>query len=100
MYVYDARRKNNFWELTLDQFQEITQKSCEYCGRPPSQKSRAYTYNGVDRVDPKLGYMPSNVVPCCWECNHIKGSRLTYDEMITIGKALRKFRNSRPRRKR
>ena len=28
--------------------------------------------NGIDRVDPKIGYILSNCVSCCKDCNSIK----------------------------
>lgn len=31
--------------------------------------------NGIDRVDNKVGYLLSNSVPCCWNCNQAKGSK-------------------------
>lgn len=29
--------------------------------------------NGLDRVDNSIGYIESNVVPCCYICNKMKG---------------------------
>ena len=79
--------------ITREQFRDLTQKACHYCGAPPtgkSQKSSArvrdikrgaiktgtqisqYIYNGLDRIDSALGYTVENVVPCCGVCNHAK----------------------------
>lgn len=67
------------WKLSSDEFYEITQKNCRYCGCPPaniSKKSqsngRSYTYNGIDRINSYKGYWPENVVPCCKQCNFAK----------------------------
>ena len=31
-----------------------------------------YLYNGIDRIDNKLGYIKGNMTPCCKICNHAK----------------------------
>jgi hypothetical protein len=92
-YVRMCRRKNVFWELSVEQFHKLTSAPCIYCEKPPLQISRAYKYNGIDRLDPKRGYVPANVAPCCKECNWIKGDRLTSEEMKVVGQALTTFRN-------
>lgn len=94
-YIHSCRRRNIFWEIELDLFHKLTSQNCSYCGKAPSQRSRTYTYNGIDRMDDSKGYMPSNVVPCCYECNFIKGNRLTYNEMRAVGQALANYRKSR-----
>lgn len=90
-YLYDCRRRNFFWGLTLEQFASITRADCVYCGSPPARKSRAYLFNGIDRMNTKMGYSSDNVVPSCYKCNMIKGSILSFDEMRVVGKALAEF---------
>jgi hypothetical protein len=34
--------------------------------------SGTFVYNGLDRIDSNLGYVRSNVVPCCAVCNYMK----------------------------
>jgi hypothetical protein len=46
-----------------------------------SPKRTPWVYNGIDRIDSSAGYVPSNVVPCCHDCNFMKGS-LGYDEFF------------------
>lgn len=74
-----ARKRKYCWELTKEQFREITSSNCSYCGIKPSQVCRAigaksddYIYNGIDRVDNSKGYTIDNVVPCCGRCNGAK----------------------------
>lgn len=94
-YVRMCKRKNVYWELSIEQFHKLTSQACKYCGKPPLQVSRSYTYNGIDRLNPKQGYIPDNCVPCCKECNWIKGDRLTPDEMMVVGEALSTYRKRR-----
>jgi hypothetical protein len=35
-------------------------------------KPSEFRYQGMDRVEPKLGYVTGNVVPCCKTCNWAK----------------------------
>ena len=73
------RRKHEF-SLSENYFQEIISNDCFYCGSKPSnilKNKGAYgevVYNGVDRFNNNLGYIPENCVPCCKTCNNAKGS--------------------------
>lgn len=87
-YKRDAKRRGHKWALTEDLLAELTQKTCNYCGRPPScvyrghtKGSASWTYNGLDRVDNRGDYEPSNVVACCKTCNLMKG-RLSRAEFL------------------
>ncbi len=85
-YKRNARKQNRPWELTDDQFHQLTQSDCHYCGRSPRsiQKNKytgPYVYNGIDRRDNFLGYLLDNVVPCCKICNWAKG-KMSYDEFV------------------
>jgi hypothetical protein len=57
-------------------YQSLVVKDCTYCGAPPVGT------NGLDRVDNELGYEHGNVVPCCSDCNYLKGS-------LPLGKFIR-----------
>lgn len=94
-YIRECRRKNVYWELSIEIFHKLTSSPCHYCKKPPLQISKAYKYNGIDRMNPKKGYTPDNCVPCCKECNWIKGDRLTTEEMQAVGEALVKFRGKK-----
>lgn len=82
-----ARYRNLRWEITVDQFREITRCNCFYCDKPPSNKRTrrrsVYIYNGLDRVDNSQGYIISNVVACCQKCNTTK-SDLSFAEFEKI----------------
>jgi len=90
-YRSAATRRGYSWELDRKQFKKLTSSNCYYCGRPPEQViSRNdyygdYVYNGVDRKDNDIGYLPENVVPCCGDCNRFKGvmHHDRFTEMVT-----------------
>jgi len=76
------QRTKKIFELTIRHFKIITSSNCYYCGSKPAMVSfknggnQVYIYNGVDRLDSKIGYTKDNVVPCCAMCNKMK---FTYD---------------------
>lgn len=41
-----------------------------------------FVRNGIDRVDSAQGYVLTNVVPCCKQCNRAK-SDLSREEFLT-----------------
>ena len=77
--MYKCHAHNSSLGLTLSpkQFDKLIFGDCYYCGLPPS---RVYTSfagnkilcNGIDRVNPKLGYTKTNCVSCCTVCNLMK----------------------------
>jgi hypothetical protein len=77
-YKQNADRRNLTFDLTPDQFYNLTQCDCYYCDSPPRQKRvykngiQAYLFNGIDRIDNDVGYILSNCVPCCKRCNYAK----------------------------
>jgi hypothetical protein len=78
LYTYknNAKDRGYAWELTDEQFLEITQSPCHYTGRLPSNKFKSsfeeYVYNGIDRKDNDAGYTLDNCLPCCAEVNMMK----------------------------
>jgi len=81
-YKIHARKRNLEWNLTVQEFKDITESTCHYCGDAPSKISYgssgltrdhgAYTYNGIDRKNNSEGYNLENCVPCCTSCNIMK----------------------------
>jgi hypothetical protein len=99
--VKDAYRQyaKNYGEmgLTLQQFYNLSQMPCSYCGdvgincintyKSSRKSSQAaidaayFYYNGVDRVDNSKGHSLDNVVTACKYCNFGK-SNLTLEDWI------------------
>lgn len=74
--------------LTIEQFLEISQMNCHYCGVAPSNNynkfrdrktidkftidSYDFLYNGLDRIDNTRLHDLDNCVPCCKQCGTAK----------------------------
>lgn len=71
---YKSRSKRNKikFTLTFKQFDTLVKNNCHYCKIPVKDKPM-----GIDRVNPKKGYILMNCVPCCWTCNRAK-SNMSY----------------------
>lgn len=83
-YKITAKKRNIEWKLSSEEFMHLAAQDCHYCGRPPFQyrSYREYKgayYMGIDRVDNDLGYIQTNVVPCCTFCNVAKRCRSQED---------------------
>lgn len=100
-YKQAAKARKLSWELTNEEFFELTKQHCIYCGRAPNTRRYSgvsergpgcYVYNGIDRVDNNLGYTKSNVVTCCQYCNRAKGN-LSYEDFQQWLTDLVKFRS-------
>jgi hypothetical protein len=82
-----AKKRNKIFNLTYEQFKEISVKNCNYCGSEPYERysqvknSKKIKLNGIDRVNPKIGYTIGNCVPCCGTCNTMKMDR-SLDEFL------------------
>lgn len=82
--VTNSKRRGHECLLTFEEFINTILKDCYYCGESPKKSSNQVIksrgninepplyYNGVDRLDPGLGYVIGNVVPCCSKCNYMK----------------------------
>ena len=77
-YKRNAKKRNFCFELTKEEFFNITQQNCYYCGMEPSNVYKNehnkgdFIYTGIDRLDNANGYTLKNCVPCCGECNQAK----------------------------
>ena len=76
--------------LTYEEFLVFTGiLSCHYCGVQIDWNPYDQTKYHLDRKNNHIGYTYANCVVCCKKCNYTKGYRLTYDEMLIVGKMRR-----------
>lgn len=79
--VKQAFSRGREWTITLDQYAAITETLvCHYHGGPFDLAVMGG--HGLDRIDNARGYHADNVVLCCYQCNTIKGRRLSYQQMM------------------
>lgn len=69
-----AEKRGLSFNLSFAFVEKHYQSPCHYCGK----KIKSV---GFDRVDNKIGYEQNNVVPCCWDCNSMKGTK-TYNHFV------------------
>jgi hypothetical protein len=82
--IRGSEKRNHEFNLNFEEFIEIIGKDCHYCGEPPSKPTQKilidrghineppFYYNGIDRIDSRIGYDKDNCVPCCSSCNYMK----------------------------
>lgn len=110
MKIFNDKYKDG--DLTFEQFIELSQQNCFYCGVAPSNitnrldskcrndrrkrenqfagEKGTFIYNGLDRVDPNKCHDLSNVVPCCKDCNRAKLA-MTIDDFESWVKRIYEF---------
>lgn len=69
-YQKSANERQKEWGIDKVTAQQLFLMPCNYCGKPASVEKGL---SGIDRVNNSVGYRHDNVVPCCGECNAIKG---------------------------
>ena len=65
-YKRRGKRKDFAFKLTFEQVFKLISGKCHYCLKD------AKTFQGIDRRDNSKGYVISNCVGCCSECNYAK----------------------------
>lgn len=97
-YKADAAERDIEFNLSLEDFISVITLDCTYCGKASdkisqvNQSRSAIYYTGIDRKDNSRGYITNNITSCCTECNMIKNSLITYEEMLEVSKLLKKLR--------
>jgi hypothetical protein len=67
-YKKSAKKRGLSFKLTFSEFLSFGGKDCNYCGEE-------FDRIRLDRIDNSIGYIITNVTPCCFMCNKIKGSQ-------------------------
>lgn len=95
-YKHDAKRRGLSFTLNKNEFRELTQQACYYCGTGlgemnlrGDEANGKYIGNGIDRKNNDLGYTKDNCVPCCSECNYAKGTRTVQEFVLWIERVAR-----------
>lgn len=70
------------WHLTDEEAKTMMTTACIYCEHIDLE----VRVNGIDRLDSSKSYTTENCVPCCKDCNYMKG---TYDPKTFIERAKR-----------
>lgn len=82
-YKLNARRRGFVWQLTDEDCRRLFAAPCYYCGDVETNTAvktcktaepSVFKYNGIDRCDPAIGYIASNVVACCYVDNRAKNA--------------------------
>lgn len=96
-YKSGARKRRLVFDLSKEQFRTLTQQSCHYCGSEPRETNAnrkeingKYKGNGIDRINNSIGYIETNCVPCCSDCNYAKGTR-TVGEFLSWVKRISSY---------
>lgn len=99
-YKESARKRTRDFSLTNDEVRSLVLAPCTYCGIAPTsfQKVRktptqGLSYNGIDRVDNMLGYVPGNVVTCCAQCNYAKRAQ-TPEEFLNWARRISDYQKN------
>lgn len=96
-YKKDAKQRGFSFCLSKKVFLKLVKNCCVYCGEPPSIRQKQQNFNGIvavngiDRVNPKLGYIITNVVPCCPKCNVAKSDMTVEEFRLWITKVYKFF---------
>lgn len=73
VYRTNAKSHNRVFDLTLEEFDYITKQPCYYCGEFNGEFD-GVQFSGIDRIDSNIGYIKSNIIPCCGTCNKMKNN--------------------------
>ena len=80
-YITGAKVRGFDFDLTDKEFDDLIYGNCFYCGVKPSEylsdkkfnkTDEIFERNGIDRINPSLGYSKDNTVSCCAICNMMK----------------------------
>jgi len=71
------------WELSFDDYVSLFEKTSHKCNYCEIIIKDTVSY-ALDRKNPSQPYRKNNCVPCCWGCNRMKGSHLSYKHMLFL----------------
>lgn len=83
-----AKRRGLVWELTFEQFDYLLTQPCHYA----ITHIKSTRGCGLDRIDNNIGYIFTNVLPCCKNCNVDRSNIYTVDEWQVMVNAVEDYR--------
>lgn len=88
-YKMRGKTKGIEFELTFQEVDKLITGKCHYCLKS------ANPFQGIDRRDNDKGYVKSNCVGCCSDCNYAKRSMSekkfkSYLERVTISQIIKR----------
>jgi len=88
-YKMRGKSKGIKFDLTFEQVDKLITGKCHYCLKP------ATPFQGIDRRNNDKGYIKSNCVGCCSDCNYAKRTMTEskfklYLERITISQIIKR----------
>jgi len=78
------------WQIAYEDWLNLIKLPCHYCGNMEKAKSGS----SLDRIDNTKGYLLTNVLPCCTECNRSRMDHYTSEEFRVMRLALTNYRNN------
>ncbi len=85
-----CRSRGHMFHLKYEEWLPLISQPCFYCEGPLNP-----TGIGLDRKDHEGAYEAGNVVQCCGVCNSVRIKVFTFEEMIEMGKVIKKLRLAR-----
>lgn len=83
-----AKQKGLVFNILIDWYIEFLKNNCHYCNKELLTESG----HSMDRIDNDQGYEVFNVLPCCGDCNKLRGERLTVEETEVAVKSIILYR--------
>lgn len=97
-YKRGAAERGIKWNLSNEEFLNLINQPCHYCGKEPevhkkflNKTGKEVKMNGIDRIDSSKDYSPDNCVPCCSRCNIMKFN-IPYLEFLDSIKEIYNYR--------
>jgi hypothetical protein len=97
-YKRHARDRGLSWGLSFEEVKTLIGQPCYYCDTEKSNKKvtknckQGFMYNGIDRINSKLGYTLLNCEPCCRVCNRAKNNMTTVEFFTWVSRLSDKAR--------
>jgi 5-methylcytosine-specific restriction endonuclease McrA len=98
--LHSAKRRKINFKIKFNDFVKwynSQSRICIYCKRKESEAlkygKKKYYKLTIDRKNNDKGYTLNNIVLACYKCNTVKGSDLSFQEMLIIGEVLHKIYN-------